>query len=295
MATVNPFSVVEKDFLCNEQVEYECQLDYLEEKLDKLQQQILKKEKKIKNEVQLVDQADENIQIIYDYHNHLSQKIAELERNKLKERNVLQQKAIELELDRIEDEQEYYALHLQLYEMKEEIAHYTDQLDRVRENKDVYDQAKDDRQVFFQSFVRQNPKFGSLEAFASTGPLHWPTQGGHITSLYGMRKHPISGRYRMHQGLDIAGSGSIMAAADGQVEFVGYRGGYGYCMLINHGNHWQTLYAHMVSDSAPFAVGDFVQAGQVIGQMGTTGHSTGVHLHFEVRQQGRCLNPLDYL
>ncbi len=115
---------------------------------------------------------------------------------------------------------------------------------------------------------------------------------GHITSLYGQRFHPILGYTRMHAGVDIGASwGSpIVAAADGIVSFAGYHGGHGNFVRLEHGGGLGTGYGHM----SRFAVGpgERVRAGEVIGYVGSSGLSTGPHLHYEMYQDGRTVNPL---
>jgi len=125
---------------------------------------------------------------------------------------------------------------------------------------------------------------------------------GRITSPFGMRLHPISKTRAMHWGVDIGGhvDNSIIAAASGRVRFVS-RGntGYGYYVIITHSNGWETLYAHLASISV--AVGNQVKQGQRIGGKGTTGNSTGIHLHFEIHtgkwnnQWSKAVNPLSYV
>lgn len=127
------------------------------------------------------------------------------------------------------------------------------------------------------------------------GHLNWPTASRQVTSPFGMRHHPIYRLPRMHQGIDISGGGSILATESGKVSFVGSRGGYGYTILIDHDNGLRTLYAHLVNQSALVSVGDRVNRGQPIGVMGTTGNSTGIHLHFEVHVKNKAVDPLFYL
>jgi len=119
----------------------------------------------------------------------------------------------------------------------------------------------------------------------------WPVNG-HITSYFGYRYHPILHFTRFHAGLDIgAGWGSpIVAAADGQVVGAGWSGGYGREVQIAHGGGIVSLYGHMSEIVAQ--PGSFVRAGQLIGYVGSSGLSTGPHLHFEVRQGGNPVNPL---
>ncbi|MDG5789428.1 M23 family metallopeptidase [Evansella sp. AB-P1] len=122
-----------------------------------------------------------------------------------------------------------------------------------------------------------------------TGQLAWPAVGGYISSYQGMRW----GRY--HRGIDIAGprNHNILAADNGTVSSAGWENGYGNTIRINHNNGMQTMYAHLASINV--RVGQTVGKGQTIGRMGSTGNSTGIHLHFEVYQNGQLRNPMDYL
>jgi murein DD-endopeptidase MepM/ murein hydrolase activator NlpD len=118
-------------------------------------------------------------------------------------------------------------------------------------------------------------------------PVH-----GRLTSGFGSRFHPILGYVRFHDGVDLAASAGtpIVAAADGRVVGAGWRGGYGQEVQIAHAGGVQTLYGHM-SRIAAYA-GELVHKGQVIGYVGSTGLSTGPHLHFEVTKNGRPVNPM---
>lgn len=107
-----------------------------------------------------------------------------------------------------------------------------------------------------------------------------PVAGASRTSGYGMRMHPIDGVRKMHTGDDITGGGDIRASADGIVLFAGRKGGYGNTVIIGHEDGTKTLYAHMTGAKMP-AIGEPVDKGEVIGVMGSTGKSTGVHLHYE--------------
>lgn len=122
-----------------------------------------------------------------------------------------------------------------------------------------------------------------------TGQFAWPAVGGRISSGYGTRWG------RLHAGIDIAGvkDRTIKAADNGKVTTAGYHRSYGNHVVIDHDNGFQTLYAHMSSISVK--KGDVVRKGDKIGVMGSTGHSTGIHLHFEVIKNGRKVNPSNYL
>lgn len=116
-----------------------------------------------------------------------------------------------------------------------------------------------------------------------------------VTSSYGVRRDPFTGHAAMHSGLDFRGpiGAPIYAAAKGVVSFVGQKSGYGNIVEVSHGNGLVTRYAHMSKFHAH--VGEKVQAGAVIGAIGSTGRSTGPHLHFEVRINGRAVNPRPFL
>jgi len=118
---------------------------------------------------------------------------------------------------------------------------------------------------------------------------------GAITSGFGMRYHPILGYARLHAGVDFRGSygQEIKAGASGRVIFAGDRGGYGNTIIIDHGGGMTTLYAHQSSLAAGY--NDQVDAGEIIGYVGSTGLSTGPHLHFEVRINGTPVDPAEYI
>lgn len=118
---------------------------------------------------------------------------------------------------------------------------------------------------------------------------------GVVTDPFGYRVHPITGDWKLHAGMDFAGSGPIVAAKEGTVLVAGYHNSWGYYVKIDHGNGLQTLYAHMEAGSLRVAPGQKVSQGQQLGIMGTTGDSTGVHLHFEVYENGVQVDPEPYL
>ncbi|HUG85317.1 MAG TPA: peptidoglycan DD-metalloendopeptidase family protein, partial [Euzebya sp.] len=135
---------------------------------------------------------------------------------------------------------------------------------------------------------------GTAGVVAGSGRFILPV-GGRISSEFGYRIHPISGASRLHAGIDIAAPGGtpIGAAGAGTVVSVGWRGGYGNAVIIDHGGGIATLYAHQSRTAA--SVGQSVSQGQIIGYVGTTGYSTGNHLHWEVRVNGAPTNPRGYL
>lgn len=126
-----------------------------------------------------------------------------------------------------------------------------------------------------------------------SGRLARPVPGP-VVSGFGMRFHPILHYYRMHTGVDMHASyGTPVHAADkGMVVFAGWRGGYGKCVIIDHGSGVATLYAHLSDISV--GEGQIVSRGETVGAVGSTGLSTGPHLHFEVRRYGTPVDPLSF-
>ncbi|MEL6346765.1 MAG: M23 family metallopeptidase [Myxococcota bacterium] len=125
-------------------------------------------------------------------------------------------------------------------------------------------------------------------------PSIWPVDG-RLTSGMGMRKSPIDGRMLFHQGLDIAAplGTPVVATAAGVVSRSAYSGGYGNLVEIDHGQGVRTRYAH--NTALLVGVGDVVERGEVIATVGSTGRSTGPHVHYEVRVGGEPKNPLEYI
>lgn len=134
-------------------------------------------------------------------------------------------------------------------------------------------------------------RMSALERGLDGIPNVLPASINMISSGFGYRRDPFNGHAAMHAGLDFRGpvGTPIHAAAKGTVSFVGRKGGYGNCVEISHGNGLMTRYAHMSGFRA--RVGQPVDAGDVVGLIGSTGRSTGPHLHFEVRINNRAVNP----
>jgi murein DD-endopeptidase MepM/ murein hydrolase activator NlpD len=140
---------------------------------------------------------------------------------------------------------------------------------------------------------------GKAEYYSADGrPLkrsfiRMPIPYARLTSSFGRRFHPVLGRMRMHEGVDFAASTGtpIQAAGDARVQFVGWKGGYGRVVILDHGHGYTTLYGHM-SRFGSEHVGQRIAQGTVIGYVGSTGMSTGPHLHYEFRVNGVHRNPL---
>jgi murein DD-endopeptidase MepM/ murein hydrolase activator NlpD len=126
-------------------------------------------------------------------------------------------------------------------------------------------------------------------------PSRMPLQGATLTSDYGMRTHPVLGGRRNHKGIDLAApSGTpVYASADGVVGKAEWFSSYGNYIQIEHGGEMQTRYAHLSGYAV--AAGEQVRKGQLIGYVGSTGRSTGPHLHYEVRVAGAAVDPTPYM
>jgi murein DD-endopeptidase MepM/ murein hydrolase activator NlpD len=127
-----------------------------------------------------------------------------------------------------------------------------------------------------------------------SSPAIWPTQGW-LTSRFGPRISPFTGLRQFHSGIDIAGEigTDVIAPARGRVTFVGDKGPLGRAVVIDHGYGVRTYYGH--NQSITVKVGDEVDRGQVIAKLGSSGRSTGPHLHYSVELRGRAVNPLDFI
>ncbi len=182
-------------------------------------------------------------------------------------------------------------------------------LDNLNTDIDSWEQQEDELEAYAESLddevKRLQEEYDQQQRVKYSGgnAFRWPTYNRYITSYFGYRTHPVYGTTKFHSGIDIgAGYGdTIMAACSGTVIYVTepYEGcnkggtGYGNYCIIDHGNGYSTLYGH-ARDIYVYE-GQWVEAGQSIGEVGSTGTSTGAHLHFEVRIWGETQNPLDYL
>ncbi|MBW3621330.1 MAG: peptidoglycan DD-metalloendopeptidase family protein [Actinobacteria bacterium] len=129
---------------------------------------------------------------------------------------------------------------------------------------------------------------------ATTGPLRLPVAAP-MSSGFGPRVHPVTGQYRLHAGIDLAAPAGtpIGAAAAGTVTFAGVRGGYGNLVIVDHGDGTETRYAHQ--DTIAVTAGQRVGVGDLLGTVGSTGQSTGPHLHLELRRDGQPVDPAPLL
>ncbi|MBT4888609.1 MAG: peptidoglycan DD-metalloendopeptidase family protein [Rhodospirillales bacterium] len=141
---------------------------------------------------------------------------------------------------------------------------------------------------------------GTEDYFDNTGKsakktlMRTPIDGARLSSGYGNRKHPTLGYTKLHTGVDFAAPRGtpIYAAGDGAIDFIGRKGGYGKYIRIRHNGEYSTAYAHMKSYKKGMKTGKRVKQGQIIGYVGTTGRSTGPHLHYEILKNGAKVNPM---
>jgi murein DD-endopeptidase MepM/ murein hydrolase activator NlpD len=161
-------------------------------------------------------------------------------------------------------------------------------------NHDLAELERQENQLLAESAALTSVINGSSGSGTGTGSLSWPVNGP-VTSGFGWRIHPILGYKKFHTGIDIGvGYGVPIRAADGgTVIYATWMGGYGNVIIVDHGNGLSTLYAHQ--SSLAVGTGARVSRGQSIGYVGSTGFSTGPHLHFEVRVNGNPVDPMGYL
>jgi len=150
-----------------------------------------------------------------------------------------------------------------------------------------------DPHVVTPSLQRMHDLLGGLSV--DQGFMAWPVAGPYrISSRFGVRQHPIKQKRRFHYGLDIAApmGTPIVSVASGRVTFAGWRTGYGRVVEIEHGRGWVSRYAHAKTISVH--PNQQVLAGQLIGQVGRSGHATGAHLHLEIEQLGKRMDPMAF-
>lgn len=203
----------------------------------------------------------------------------------------------------IEEQRRYLArsiknINYQQESIQQEIAKNQNMIQKLRTDRGTYERAERElarQSASLQSMISRSA--GSSNITIVSGFIK--PIGGRITSPFGWRRHPIFNSRSFHSGVDIGGpyNGSVRASNAGKVIYSGWYGGYGKVVILDHGHvngtPTTTLYAHL--NSARVSPGEYVSKGQVVGFEGTTGYSTGPHVHFEVRANGRPNNPLNYI
>ena len=203
------------------------------------------------------------------------------------------------ELDRQKAEQQSAVdrINAQLQQLDAQSAHTQAEIDEAKTKEAAAEQAQKDAQkeiARLEAEARKQVQSGSISIDPGSG-WAWPLPGyTRITSPFGYRTHPISGRYSLHRGVDIgAPNGTAIHAARGGVVIVsGVHSSYGNYVVLSHGDGIDTLYAHLSSRAV--SRGQTVAQNAVLGYVGSTGSSTGNHLHFEVHVNGTLVDPLNY-
>ncbi|MCL2408552.1 MAG: peptidoglycan DD-metalloendopeptidase family protein [Oscillospiraceae bacterium] len=241
------------------------------------------------------------------YHNLIA---ARLETEAAKE--ALEETKAELEAEEILLQERYAELEIQREEAVQLILQIEQDreaaMELYRQIREQQEQSQRDINRLEEEWRRQEAARIAREASAGrtavavrgTGELVWPVAGtnrSNVTSPFGVRRHPVFGTNRMHNGIDIGAphGRNVFAADSGSVIISRHNASFGNYIVIAHGgdNRMTTLYAHLSTRSV--SVGDTVSRGQVIGRVGSTGISTGPHLHFEVTVNGVRVNPLAHL
>ncbi len=156
-------------------------------------------------------------------------------------------------------------------------------------------QANNDKLSDVARYAGYNEHLSRLVSCMAFMPMGYPRLSG-MTSVFGARNDPFNSESsEYHPGIDFKGSlgDQVKCTASGKVIFAGWFGGYGNCVRIQHGNNLETLYGHL--SKITVKEGQSVNVGDVVGAVGSTGHSTGAHLHYEVRKNGKPINPVNFL
>lgn len=230
----------------------------------------------IQNDVELLDEIEKNKNEVEDVKKELDEQRASLKVKKAKK----EQLAVITQNNKTLKEQALLNLSQEEIELQQKIEQYKEEEARI------------------ESLIQIATSEYEYSGDYTGGVMAWPIakSGTYITSDYGMREHPIQGIVKKHTGIDIGNAGfgaPVIAATDGVVTMAGRYGGYGNCVIINHGNGISTLYGH--GQAILTEVGKEVKKGDLIMEVGSTGNSTGPHLHFEVRINGSCVDPMPYL
>ena len=230
-----------------------------------------------------------------EYDSNLLDKI-ESEKNTVElTKKVLEEK--EESMKQLKVKKQQTALVLENTKTMQEVymAQLTDEEKKVQQEIEKYSNEQRQVEAQIQAALQTSTRYSYQY---TGGQFIWPIakEGTHVTSPFGNREHPIQGVVKLHSGLDIGGAGygaPVVAAADGVVTYAGWMSGYGNCVMIKHSDSLVTLYGH--GQTILTTVGKQVKQGDLIMEVGSTGNSTGPHLHFEVRLNGTAVDPTTYL
>ena len=234
------------------------------------------------------------IQEVAEYDSILIKQIEEEKNNIETTKQKLENEQSEIQIIKAKSEQTTIVLNNMQTLQKSYVSQLSEDEKKLQEQLTEYknEQAEIQRQILLATNVIDP------DIQYTGGEMLWPVaiSGTAITSDYGVREHPIQGVVREHTGIDIGNTPTgtpVVAAADGIVTYAGWLGGYGNCVMISHGEGVVTLYGH--GNKILTSVNTKVKQGDVIMQVGSTGNSTGPHLHFEVRVNGTCTSPWQFV
>lgn len=318
-ATLNDIDAINKNIqqTNNELVTLDNKLDIAQKNINTAQKEISEKEKEVEERTEILEerlcdiyiQGDVNIlEVLFQSTNisefltrfELLKSIAENDTELLttleQERKILDTKkrkleAVKKDIAYLKSSRESKKEELRMASInKQELVKVLDT------EKKSYEQGLNDIEKQSRQITSQIQKLQSSSSGSKPSNMLWPTPGyTRITSPYGWRNHPILNSKRFHTGIDIAAphGANAVAVASGKVIFVGWNGAYGNTVIIDHGGGISTLYAHL--SSFIVSTGTQVSVNQSVARIGSTGWSTGPHLHFEVRNNGNHINPYSFL
>ena len=313
--------------------QYQAKLDEVNEKYQKLQNQVEEHHKKLDTVQESYNRKNEALKqrlvafyksgsinfldVLMDSNNiidfvsryYLIKKMTEYDAKSMEEiekqkheiekvTNELKESKANMKLTKADAEQQTVVLTNTKTILENQISSLTESEQSLKSQIDIYKKQQEELENLIQYAIRSS----TYELRYSGGIMVWPTlTTSYITSQYGSRLHPIQGIIKNHAGIDIGGStgNPVYAAADGVIIYSQYNtGGYGNLVMIDHGTNSEgvkivTLYGH--GNKLLRNVGESVKQGELIMEMGSTGNSTGPHVHFEVRENGVAVDPKKYL
>lgn len=313
--------------------EYQAKLDEVNEKYQELQNQVEEHQKKLDTVQESYNRKNEALKqrlvafyksgsinfldVLMDSNNiidfvsryYLIKKMTEYDAKSMEEiekqkqeiekvTNELKESKANMKLTKADAEQQTVVLTNTKTILENQISSLTESEQSLKSQIDIYKKQQEELENLIQYAIRSS----TYELRYSGGIMLWPTlTTSYITSQYGSRLHPIQGIIKNHAGIDIGGStgNPVYAAADGVIIYSQYNtGGYGNMVMIDHGTNSEgvkivTLYGH--GNKLLRNVGESVKQGELIMEMGSTGNSTGPHVHFEVRENGVAVDPKKYL
>jgi len=310
--------------------QYQAKLDEVNEKYQKLQNQVEEHQKKLDTVQESYNRKNEALKqrlvafyksgsinfldVLMDSNNiidfvsryYLIKKMTEYDAKSMEEiekqkqeiekvTNELKESKANMKLTKADAEQQTVVLTNTKTILENQISSLTESEQSLKSQIDIYKKQQEELENLIQYAIRSS----TYELRYSGGIMVWPTlTTSYITSQYGSRLHPIQGIIKNHAGIDIGGN-PVYAAADGVIIYSQYNtGGYGNLVMIDHGTNSEgvkivTLYGH--GNKLLRNVGESVKQGELIMEMGSTGNSTGPHVHFEVRENGVAVDPKKYL